>query len=168
MNLIEPVIVDFFLIFFFSSASLQRLRSYQDGYWLLTVHTYSECIVLSHWEIRLPAPWPDIPLCHIILTLSEPVLALSYWCRTTMLGNKYRVCKSLVWLNLEPNSYLLHARSTLYRFGHCARCVILEAYGVSVLACLPKLILHDYTSNIYIKKWPLNTKIKFKLIQAKV
>ena len=34
-------------------------------------------LVLRHWEIRLPAPYPGIPLSYIILTLSQPVPALS-------------------------------------------------------------------------------------------
>ena len=31
-----------------------HLRSYQDGYQLLTVHTHDDLIVLSHWETRQP------------------------------------------------------------------------------------------------------------------
>ena len=34
-------------------------------------------MVLPHWETRLPEPEPDIPSMHIILTVSQPVLALS-------------------------------------------------------------------------------------------
>ena len=32
------------------------LRAYQDGYWLVTLHTHGD-----YWEIRSPAPWPTIP-----------------------------------------------------------------------------------------------------------
>ena len=32
------------------------LRSYQDGYRLVTVHTHDDFIVLPHWETRPPAP----------------------------------------------------------------------------------------------------------------
>ena len=39
--------------------------------------THGDFIVLSHWDNRPPAPRPAIPLRHIILTLSRPVLALS-------------------------------------------------------------------------------------------
>ena len=35
---------------------------------LVTVCTHGDLIVLPHWEIRLPAPWSDIPLSHIILS----------------------------------------------------------------------------------------------------
>ena len=48
-----------------------------DGYWLVTVHTYDNFILLPHWNSRPQAPWSAILLSHIILTLSEPVLALS-------------------------------------------------------------------------------------------
>ena len=34
-------------------------------------------IMLSHWKTRPPAPWPDIALSHIILTLNQLVFALS-------------------------------------------------------------------------------------------
>ena len=53
------------------------MSSYQDGYQLVTVHTHDNIILLPHWEIRLPAPWHDIPFSHIILTPNEPVLTLS-------------------------------------------------------------------------------------------
>ena len=46
-------------------------------YWLVTVHTHGDFIALPHLETRPPAPWPDSPLSHIILTLSEPVRTLS-------------------------------------------------------------------------------------------
>ena len=47
------------------------------GYRLVTVHLHGDLIVLSHWDIMPPAPWPAIPLSLIILPLSWPVLALS-------------------------------------------------------------------------------------------
>ena len=37
----------------------------------MTVRTHVNFIVLPHWETKLPAPWPDIPLSHIILTLAD-------------------------------------------------------------------------------------------------
>ena len=48
------------------------------GYRLVKVCTHGDFIVLPHWTPRLPASWPDIPLGHIILTLSQPVLVLSW------------------------------------------------------------------------------------------
>ena len=48
-----------------------------DGYRLVTVRTHDDFIVLPHWNTRLPAWWPAIPLSHIILTLNQPVFALS-------------------------------------------------------------------------------------------
>ena len=57
--------------------SWQHLRSHQDGYWFVTMCTHSDFTVLPHWATGPPAPATDIPLNHIILTLSQPVLALS-------------------------------------------------------------------------------------------
>ena len=36
--------------------------------------------VLPYWKTGQPGPGPDIPVSHIILTLSKPVVALS--CKT--------------------------------------------------------------------------------------
>ena len=55
----------------------QHPWSYQCTYWLVSVHTHGDFIVLPHWATRPPAPWPDILLSHIFLTLSHPVLAIS-------------------------------------------------------------------------------------------
>ena len=45
-------------------SSWQHLRSYQDGCWLMTVHTPGDFIVLPHWKSRSAAPWkwllPDL------------------------------------------------------------------------------------------------------------
>ena len=56
----------------------QHLRSYQDGYWLVTAKTHGNFIVLHHLKVTVLAPWPNIPLTHIIMTPSQPVIALSY------------------------------------------------------------------------------------------
>ena len=53
-----------------SFMSLQDQRSSQDGHQLVTARSHGDFIMLTHWEIRLPAPCPDIPPSHIILTLS--------------------------------------------------------------------------------------------------
>ena len=37
--------------------SYQRLRSYQEGYQLVTLHTHGNFIVLPHWETRLAVQW---------------------------------------------------------------------------------------------------------------
>ena len=43
-----------------------------------SAYSYSSgFIVLHDWETRLPVPRPDIPLSHIIQTLSQPVIAVS-------------------------------------------------------------------------------------------
>ena len=79
--------------------SWQHLRSYQDGYWVVTVHTHGNFILLPHWDSKLPASWPDFTVSHIILTLS----LTSHWpfqiMASTKLGKvKCKLCKVLVWL----------------------------------------------------------------------
>ena len=44
-------------------------------YGIVIVYTHGDFMVLSH---RPLTPEPDIPLSHIILTLTEPVLVLCY------------------------------------------------------------------------------------------
>ena len=61
----------------FCFASSQHLRSYQYEHRLMAVHTHDDFIVLPHWETRPPGSGPDIPLSHIILTLSQPILVLT-------------------------------------------------------------------------------------------
>ena len=39
--------------------------------------THADFIMPPHWETRPSAPCPDIPISNIILTFSQPVLALS-------------------------------------------------------------------------------------------
>ena len=87
-----------------SFASFQYLRSYQDGYWLVTVRTHGDFIVLAHWEIRPPTRWPDIPLSHYpdseITSICTTLLMQS----TRLGSDKYQIYKPLVWLDREPNS----------------------------------------------------------------
>ena len=45
-------------------------------YWLLSVRTHDDFIVLPHGNTRPLATWPAIPLSCIILSLSQPVLVL--------------------------------------------------------------------------------------------
>ena len=49
--------------------------------WQCTSH--GDFITLPHGEIRLPAPWLDVLLSHIIFTLLKPVLTKSYYCRAS-------------------------------------------------------------------------------------
>ena len=67
MNAVLYLVV---LICCWSFMSLQHLGSYKDGYWLVTVHTHDTFIMLPHWEIRPLTPWHNMPLSHIIQTLS--------------------------------------------------------------------------------------------------
>ena len=61
-------------------------------------------IVLPHWEIRPEAPWANIPLSHVPdteLTSLWPILIMP---STILRSDKNKFDKSLVWLDLEPNS----------------------------------------------------------------
>ena len=53
-------------------ASSQHIRSCQDSYRLvaLTLHTYSDCYTLFHWETRPLAPWYNFQPSQIILIQS--------------------------------------------------------------------------------------------------
>ena len=90
--------------------SYQYLRSWQDGYRLVTVATHGDLTVLPQLETRPPAPWPDIPLRQIILTLSQPVLVLLYPNNAVCLARKRQVSmlKSLVCLNESSNPWGLN------------------------------------------------------------
>ena len=37
----------------------------------MALGTHGDYIVLANWEFMLQASWPDIPLTHTILTLSD-------------------------------------------------------------------------------------------------
>ena len=54
------------------------MRSYQDVYQLVTIHTHDHFIVLPHCETMLSALEPDIKLSHIILPLRYVVLGGLY------------------------------------------------------------------------------------------
>ena len=58
--------------------SLLHLMWYQDSYRLVTVCTHGDLLVLRYWEIRPLGTCPNTWLSHVILTLSQPMLALSY------------------------------------------------------------------------------------------
>ena len=62
---------DIFEYIGWSFTSLQHLRSYQDWYRLVTLHTHVNFIVLPNWETRPLAPLPNVPLGRFILTLSR-------------------------------------------------------------------------------------------------
>ena len=89
------------------------------------MRTHDDFIVPLHLKTKPPVPWPDIPLSHIILTLNQPVLALSCPNNTKHLTRKRKVwiLRSLVWLNQSsnlgglktPNSQI--GKLTLYPFA---------------------------------------------------
>ena len=76
------------LVNYWSFAPWQHPRSYQNGYQLVTGCPHGDFIVLPLWKIRPPAPLPDIPLSHIILTLSQPSPCHILIRPSTWLGSK--------------------------------------------------------------------------------
>ena len=82
------------------------LATCQDGYRILTVHTYGECIVLPHWETRPPAPWHDM--------ISHSVTSSCHWANQSLpypnnAEHQFRkrqvsIFKSLVWLDQGSKS----------------------------------------------------------------
>ena len=57
-------------------ASQPHLRSPQDGYCMATVHKRGDFIVLRHLDVAQPVLMYIILLNHIMLELSQPVLAI--------------------------------------------------------------------------------------------
>ena len=73
---------------------LGNIYGHQVGYWLVTVRTYGDFIMMPHWETAPSASLPNIP------TLSKPVLAPVLVTLSARLGSgKYQFCKSLIWLD---------------------------------------------------------------------
>ena len=73
-------VCDIWLVDCWSFMWLQHLRSYQDGYSLVTVHTRSGSIVLFYWDTRLlgstifSTHYPDTELispCAILIMYSD-------------------------------------------------------------------------------------------------
>ena len=82
-----------------SFTSWQHLRSYQDVYWLMTVHTH--VALLGNQPASNITQYPT--QSHFPGT--EPNQSLAYHVNAERLGsNKYQLNKSSVWLDWEPNS----------------------------------------------------------------
>ena len=84
--------------------SWQHLRSYQDGYWLVTVSTHGapQCCPIGksgHQHHNLISPQSHYPETE--LTSPCPIILM----QSSRLGrNKYQFYKSLLWLDWELNS----------------------------------------------------------------
>ena len=83
---------------------------------IMTVRAHDDFLVRPHWETMLPAPWPDIPVIHVILTLSA-------WLGTT----KYKL--------LSPWFDLTMVR-TICQHGSMAYCLVYRL--CSFIACKRK------------------------------
>ena len=92
------------LVGYWSFTSWQRLRSYQDGYQPLTVHTHSDFIVLSHWKI---SPWAPISWHGANQSLPYPTNAE----RQTR-KQQISIFKSAVWLDQGSKPSMLPRRKT--------------------------------------------------------
>ena len=96
------------LVDYWSFTSLQHLRSYQDGHWLVTVYTHGDFIVLP--AMKSGHRHCD-PISHS-LTLSCPILLMP----SARLGrDKYQHCFDLTG---NRTSDPPQASPTLYQFGH--------------------------------------------------
>ena len=86
---------------------------------LVTVDTYSDFIVLPHWDTGPPAPWPGLPLSHIILALSHPVLSTTLTMPNTWSKNYQFLRHRFDWTRVWNGGFQI-PRSTkmLYWFGH--------------------------------------------------
>ena len=115
-----------------SFAFCQHLRSYQDGYRVVTVCTHNIIIVLPKWETML-ANTMNLISHSITLSWHLANQSLSYPINAEHLARKRQVSilKSLVWLDQYsdlqgPDSNLWgsdspifqHGRRTLYSFSH--------------------------------------------------
>ena len=91
---------------------MQHLMSYQGGYRFMIVRSHCDFIVLSHWETRPSAPWPDIPLMSghgadglvshsVTLPWHQANQSLTYSNNAERLARKKQVLifKSLGWLD---------------------------------------------------------------------
>ena len=73
-------------------SSWQHIRSFQDSYRLVTMDTHDEFLVLHHWEARPPAPWPDIPFSHTLLTLESTSPSIILIMRSACLRQRLLLC----------------------------------------------------------------------------
>ena len=95
-----------------------------EFYVLATFKVTSEWVVTNDivhsWRLYCLAPLgTDIPLNHIILTLSQPVLFPILAIPTCWLGrNKYQIWKALLWFHGNWTPELAHRKHTFYRLGH--------------------------------------------------
>ena len=100
---------------------------------LMTVHTHSNFIALSDWEIR-PVIWPDITLSHIILILRLPGFCPILFIHASVPGYEATSINLIShWLDSTGNqtSDLLHTRLALYRFGHRALSYTLVVWSLT-------------------------------------
>ena len=116
------------IVGWWSFSSLQQIRSYQDGYWLVIIHlAFGSFIVLPYYEIRT---WHNHPISNIILTLNYPVLILSYWCCVPGYeAININLYKQLLWLEQEPKLQISRMQSPTF----------------TDLATVP---VHEYTSRL--------------------
>ena len=111
---------------YWSFTSWQHLRSFNDGYRLVTVCTQCDFIVLPHCEPRPPQPWShSVTLCWHWANQSLP-----HYNNAECLARKQQVSifKPLVWLDQGSNPGGLNLpisqnrRWTLNSFGHPIWC----------------------------------------------
>ena len=82
-------------------------RTYQDGHWLLTMHTHADFIVLPHWKPKPPSSGQHYDLISHSDTLSWHWANQSLPCPTNAKRQARKqeqsILKSLVWLDQDSN-----------------------------------------------------------------
>ena len=85
--------------------SKHHVWSYQHRYWLLSVRTRGDFIVLNHWDTRLPQSWPNVPHCPDIVLSSPCPYPVNAEHQAKLVSSEMcQYDKYLVWLGWDSNS----------------------------------------------------------------
>ena len=121
---------------------------------LMTVCTHGDFIMLPHWESRPPAPWPDIPLTHIIsdTVLTSPcpfLIMLSAW----LGSDKYKPLShwfdsTSIWrCEVRNPRSPKNRRRPLYSFSHPIWCPLYWEFDIYIwLGCNVCFVISSHFS----------------------
>ena len=118
--------------------------------------------VISEWvpthgvfivQTRSPEPWPDIPLSHVTLTLSQPVIPYPNNANTRLASDKYKFVSHLfVSTRVRTHEVRIplisqNGRQAFYSFGHFvwSHTPQLPGFQVSILVnILPEFVTGEF------------------------